>query len=86
MAAPGRVCPQWCKPPGARAEPTRSTDDRERQGGQVRALLLFWVVVLACACTPHEVRCDGRLKPINGAAASGGGHEHLAPNSRPGAP
>jgi hypothetical protein len=28
-------------------------------------LLLACLTQLVCACSPHEVRCDGRLEPIN---------------------
>jgi hypothetical protein len=31
----------------------------------VKTLVLFCLAQFACACTPHEVRCDGRLEPIN---------------------
>ena len=34
--------------------------------------------MLMCACARHEVRCDRRLKPINGATALAGGDEHVA--------
>ena len=34
----------------------------------MKAFLLTCVVALACACTPHEVRCDGHLQPINATA------------------
>jgi hypothetical protein len=36
----------------------------------VRVLLLVCLAQLACACTPHEVRCDGRLESINSPAVS----------------
>lgn len=36
----------------------------------LQAFMLFCLAELACACTPHEVRCDGRLEPINVSAAT----------------
>ena len=36
----------------------------------VKVLLLVCLAQLACACTPHDVRCNGRLEPINAVAAS----------------
>ena len=36
----------------------------------LQALMLFCLAQLACACTPQEVRCDGRLEPINISAAT----------------
>jgi hypothetical protein len=38
----------------------------------VKALLLAWLTSLLLGCTPHEVRCDGRLEPINASAATPG--------------
>ncbi|HLY52984.1 MAG TPA: hypothetical protein VKQ31_08255 [Steroidobacteraceae bacterium] len=38
----------------------------------MKTLLLVCLIQLACACTPHEVRCSGRLEPINAAAATTG--------------
>lgn len=35
-------------------------------------LLLFCLMQLACACTPHEVRCTGRLEPINASTLAKG--------------
>ena len=31
----------------------------------MKTLLLLGLAGLVCGCTPHEVRCDGRLEPIN---------------------
>jgi hypothetical protein len=38
----------------------------------VKAFVLICLAQLACACTPHEVRCDGHLKRINAGAATPG--------------
>jgi hypothetical protein len=38
----------------------------------VRTFLLVWLAQLVCGCTPHEVRCDGHLEPINRPAAPPG--------------
>ena len=34
----------------------------------MKTLFIMWVAILAAACTPHEVRCEGRLERINSAA------------------
>ncbi len=52
----------------------------------VRKFVLVCLVQLACACTPPEVRCDGRLEPINAAAASHGGTSGAAADSGSGVP
>ncbi|HVP34589.1 MAG TPA: hypothetical protein VMT09_13155 [Steroidobacteraceae bacterium] len=31
----------------------------------MRTLLLVLLAQLTCACTPHEIRCDGHLERIN---------------------
>ena len=38
----------------------------------MKAFLLVCLAHLACACTPHEVRCGGPLEPINASAAKPG--------------
>jgi len=35
-------------------------------------LLLICLAQLSSACTPHEVRCDGRLEPINASVPATG--------------
>jgi hypothetical protein len=52
----------------------------------VKTLLLFCLAQLACACTPHEVRCDGRLEPINESAATTGAASGTAAGSASGVP
>ncbi len=52
----------------------------------MRTLLLLSVVVLVCACTPHEVRCGGRLEPINVPEPPGGADAHVAGRSNAGTP
>jgi hypothetical protein len=52
----------------------------------MRMLLLVCLVQLACACTPHEVRCDGRLERINAAATSRGATSGAGANSASGVP
>jgi hypothetical protein len=37
----------------------------------MKVLLLLCALTFVCACTPHEVRCEGRLEPINPSAATG---------------
>lgn len=36
----------------------------------MKTLLLVCLIQLACACTPHEVRCSGRLEPVNASTAT----------------
>jgi hypothetical protein len=36
----------------------------------MKALLYICLAALLSACTPHEVRCEGRLEPINAAAGT----------------
>lgn len=31
----------------------------------MKTVLLFCLSAIVCACTPHEVRCEGHLEPIN---------------------
>ena len=38
----------------------------------MKALLLIGLASLVCACTPHEVRCESRLEPINVPAPTAG--------------
>jgi len=49
-------------------------------------LLLVCLLQLGCACTPHGVRCDGRLEPINTAAASHPGRSGANADSGSGVP
>ena len=37
----------------------------------MRIICVISLIVLACACTSHGVRCDGRLQPINLAPQEG---------------
>jgi len=52
----------------------------------MKAVLLVCLVQLACACTPHEVRCDGALEPINAFAGKPGAVFRAAADSAPGVP
>jgi hypothetical protein len=36
----------------------------------MKMLLLVCLVELACACTPHGVRCSGPLEPVNTSTAT----------------
>jgi len=36
----------------------------------MKVILLMCAAALACGCTPPQVRCDGRLRPINAPAAT----------------
>lgn len=47
----------------------------------MKALLFICLAQLTCACTPHEVRCDGRLEPINTSRAETGGTSATAAGS-----
>lgn len=47
----------------------------------MKTLLLICLAQLTCACTPHEVRCDGRLEPINTSRAETGGASATAAGS-----
>lgn len=38
----------------------------------MKILLLVCLAQLVCGCTPHALRCDGHLEPINAAAATAG--------------
>jgi hypothetical protein len=38
----------------------------------MKALLFICLAALVSACTPHEVRCEGRLEPINAPAGTAG--------------
>ena len=37
----------------------------------MKVFRLLCVLLLLCGCTPHEVRCDGRLEPVNVPSAAG---------------
>lgn len=52
----------------------------------MKMLLLACLVLLACACTPHEVRCDGRLEPINRSARMPGDGPGAGTGSSSGVP
>lgn len=49
-------------------------------------LLVLCVVTLVCGCTPHEVRCGGRLDAINARATSQGAGPHTAVKTSSGVP
>ncbi|GAC1460108.1 MAG: hypothetical protein PVSMB6_20110 [Steroidobacteraceae bacterium] len=42
---------------------------------------LFGLLCLSAGCASHEVRCDGRLQPINAVRAPAG-HDAHAPGMR----
>lgn len=44
----------------------------------MKILFLLCLAQLACACTPHEVRCGGRLEPINASAVTNGASGNVA--------
>ena len=52
----------------------------------MRSVLLVCLAQLACACTPHEVRCDGSLEPINASAAGTSAAVRAASDSSAGVP
>jgi hypothetical protein len=52
----------------------------------MRAVLLVCLAQLACACTPHEVRCDGSLEPINASVAATSEAARAATDSSSGVP
>jgi len=46
----------------------------------MKVILLICAAALSCACTPRQVRCDGRLRPINVPAATAAGPARAATN------
>ena len=52
----------------------------------MKTFLLICLAQLASGCTPHGVRCDGRLEPINASAATPAAASGSSARSAPGVP